>query len=79
MSTLSVRLPRDIDRVMPRRNRSAWVIQAIRERLITERMRLLGESAGLHEKEELEALAEWEPATAPIEPPRQAMKKKGKR
>lgn len=76
MSILSVRLPKDLDRAIPRKARSAWVVNALREQLISERMRALGESAAAHEKEELEALSEWESATAPIRAPR---KNKGKR
>jgi hypothetical protein len=66
MSTLSVRLPKELDRAMPRKARSAWVVDAIREKLISERMKRLGEAGAAYEKEQLEALAEWEPATAPL-------------
>ena len=70
MSIVSVRLPKDLDRSLPRKARSTWVIDAIREKLIRERMQRLADCAATHEKEDLEVLAEWEPATAPIEPPR---------
>ena len=33
MSMLSVRLPKELDRALPRKERSAWVLSAIREQL----------------------------------------------
>jgi hypothetical protein len=66
MSVLSVRLPRELDRALPRKERSAWVIGAIREQLRRERINSIAQSAADHEREELETLSEWEPATAPL-------------
>jgi hypothetical protein len=66
MSVLSVRLPRELDRALPKRDRSAWVIAAIRERLRRQRIESIAQSAAEHEREELETLSEWEPATAPL-------------
>ena len=68
MATLSVRLPRELDRALPRRDRSAWVIDAIRQRLRRERIGEIARSASEHEQEELEILHEWEHATAPLKP-----------
>ena len=70
MSILSVRLPKDLERAVPRKDRSAWVVQAIRDRLRRERIKAIAQSAAEHEAQELEALADWEPATAPIDEPR---------
>jgi hypothetical protein len=76
MSVLSVRLPKELDRVLPRRERSAWVIGAIRERLRRDRVKEIAQSAADHEREELEALRDWEPATAPLQRPRRGRKKR---
>jgi hypothetical protein len=76
MSILSVRLPKELDRALPRKARSAWVVDAIREKLINERMKRLGEAGAAHESEQLQALAHWEPATATIRSPRSQRGKK---
>ncbi len=70
MSMLSVRLPKELDRALPRRDRSAWVIDAIRERLRRERIAAIAQSAADHADEELAVLDEWSAATAPLRSPR---------
>jgi hypothetical protein len=65
MPILSVRLPKELDRALPRKDRSAWVLDAVRERLRRERIEAIGRSAADHAAEELETLADWEPAKAP--------------
>ena len=69
MPTLSVRLPRELDRALPRKDRSSWVIDAIRQRLRRERIDEIAQAAAEHQREDLETLADWEPATAPIRAP----------
>jgi hypothetical protein len=66
MSMLSVRLPKELDRALPRKERSAWVLAAIREQLRRDRLLAIARSAGEHAADDLEILAEWEPAGAPI-------------
>ena len=78
MSILSVRLPKDLERVVPRKDRSAWVVEAIRERLRRQRIEAIARSAAEHESEELELLEDWESASAPL-PPAPRVRKKAKR
>lgn len=66
MSLLSVRLPKDLEKVVPKKDRSAWVIQAIREQARRERIAEIAASAAEDSDRDLEILAEWEPATAPM-------------
>ena len=66
MSILSVRLPRDLERAMPRKDRSAWVIDAIRERLRRERIGEIARAASDHADEELAVLEEWSATSAPV-------------
>ncbi len=67
MSMLSVRLPRELDRALPRKDRSAWVIHAIREHLRREQIAAIAQSAADNEKEELAILREWSTSTAPLQ------------
>jgi hypothetical protein len=76
MSTLSVRLPKDLERSLPRKDRSSWVIGALREKLRRERIREIAEDAAANTERDLQVVADWEPATAPLPRPR---KRKGKR
>ena len=69
MSVLSVRLPKDLDRTMPRQERSAWVIEAIRDRLRRERIEEIAQSAADHAEQELETLDDWAQAGAPARTP----------
>ena len=66
MSIMSVRLPKDLERAVPRKDRSAWVIDAIRERLRRERIDEIARDAAAHSAEDLEVLADWEAASAPL-------------
>jgi hypothetical protein len=66
MSVLSVRVPPDLEGQMPKKNRSAWVVQALRDRLRRERIAAIAESAAAHAHRDLEELERWEPATAPV-------------
>jgi hypothetical protein len=66
MTMLSVRLPKELDRALPRKQRSAWVIDAIRERLRRERIRAIAQAAAEHESVELDVAAEWEGAERPL-------------
>lgn len=66
MGVLSVRLPTELEKELPRQERSAWVLQAIRERLRRERVVALAECAAEHAGEELEVVNEWSAASAPI-------------
>ena len=75
MSILSVRLPKELDRALPRKERSAWVVEAIRERLRRQRIEAIARCAAEHESEELQALEDWEPVTAPLPPPPRVRKK----
>ena len=70
---MSVRLPRDLERAVPRKGRSAWVIEAVRQRLRQERIEKIAQSAAAHAEEDLELLSEWEVAIAPV--PRSARRK----
>ena len=67
MSILSVRLPAELDHALPKKERSAWVIGAIRERLRRERIHDIARSAAEHGHEELETLRDWEHATTPLQ------------
>ncbi len=69
MSVLSVRLPKELDQVLPRKDRSAWVVAAIRQRLRRERINAIAKSAAEHAKVEQETLSDWEPLTAAAKPP----------
>ncbi|HEV2292565.1 MAG TPA: hypothetical protein VGR35_01840 [Tepidisphaeraceae bacterium] len=73
---LSVRLPKELDRVLPRKDRSAWVIDAIRERLRRERISAIARSAAENADEELAVLAEWSKASAPLAGPRPSRRAK---
>ena len=66
MTTLSVRLSNELDRALPGKRRSAWVLSAIRQRLRQEQIEATGRSAARHEGEELETLRDWEPAGRPL-------------
>jgi len=66
MSMLSVRVPPDLEGQMPKKNRSAWVVQALRDRLRRERIAAIAESAAANAQRDLEELERWEPATAPV-------------
>ncbi len=66
MSVLSVRVPPDLEGRMPKKNRSAWVVQALRDRLRRERIAAIAESAATNAQRDLEELERWEPATAPL-------------
>ena len=66
MSVLSVRVPPDLEGQMPKKNRSAWVVQALRDRLRRERIAAIAESAAANAQRDLEELERWEPATAPV-------------
>ena len=66
MSVLSVRVPPDLQGQMPKKNRSAWVVQALRDRLRRERIAAIAESAAANAQRDLEELERWEPATAPV-------------
>jgi len=68
MSILSVRLPRELDQAIPKRDRSAWVLEAVRERLRRERIELIARSAAEHAHEDLEVAGDWEHASEPLEP-----------
>lgn len=70
MSMLSVRLPKELERALPRKDRSAWVIDAIRDRLRRERIAAIARSAAAHADEELAVLHEWSKASAPLTSPR---------
>jgi hypothetical protein len=63
---LSVRLPSDLAGQMPKKNRSAWVVQALRDRLRRERFAAIAQSAAASAQRDLEELERWEPATAPM-------------
>jgi hypothetical protein len=76
MSILSVRLPKDLEKMVPKKDRSAWVINAIREQARRQRIGEIAASAAEHAAQDLEILAEWEPATAPLPEPK---KRKAKR
>ena len=76
MSMLSVRLPKELDDAMPKKERSAWVIAAIRDRLRRDRVGQIARSAAEHSERDLAVLAEWESAGAAL--PR-AKPRKGKR
>jgi hypothetical protein len=66
MSMLSVRLPNELNARLPRKDRSAWVVEAIRQRLRRERIRNIARSAADHPEEELEAIEQWSPVSAPL-------------
>lgn len=66
MSILSVRVPKDLEKVLPKKDRSAWVIEAIRERARRQRIAEIAASAAEDADRDLQILAEWEPATAPL-------------
>jgi hypothetical protein len=79
MSVLSVRLPKELDTALPRKDRSAWVVEAIRQRLRRDRVRAIAESAAEHADEELEVLEEWVPANAALPDETRRRPRKGKR
>jgi hypothetical protein len=66
MSVLSVRIPKDLATKIPRKDRSAWVIEAIRQQLRRQKIHQIAASAGRNAKRDSAALADWEPATAPL-------------
>ena len=66
MSMLSVRIPEDVDTQLPRKDRSRWVIDAIRQKLRRERIRTIAGAASRHAKRDASALAEWEGTSAPL-------------
>jgi hypothetical protein len=66
MAILSVRIPKDLETRLPKRDRSAWVIQALRDRLRRERVRAIARDAAENAERELQTLREWETATAPL-------------
>lgn len=75
MSVLSVRLPQDLDRLMPRKARSTWVIDAIRQRLRRERIEAIAASAAEHANEELQTLEEWTAAAEPLKTPQRSRRR----
>lgn len=64
MSVLNVRLPKEIDKAIPRKNRSAWALDAFRKKIREDRARRLGEVAAQHAEAHLAELEAWEPADA---------------
>ena len=76
MAVLSVRLPKDLDKSLPRKDRSSWVITALREQLRQQRIKEIADDAAANAERDLEILAEWEPATASLPG---SKKRKGKR
>jgi len=66
MAILSVRIPKDIEKSLPRKARSAWVIDAVRQKLRKDRALALGLCAAENAERDLEILKEWEHATAPL-------------
>jgi len=77
MSTLSVRLPRDLEKALPKSARSAWAIRAMREQLRRDRIEAIAAAAAENAERDLEILNEWEPATAPL--PERRRRKASKR
>jgi len=60
MAILSVRLPKDVEKSLPRKARSAWVIDALRQKARRDRLRAIAGSAGDNAERDLAILAEWE-------------------
>lgn len=68
MPILSVRLPKELDRVLPRKDRSAWVLDAVRQKLRRDRIEAIAKSAAEHSEQELETVRDWQHADVPKKP-----------
>jgi len=62
---ISVRLSKDLDEAIPKRNRTEWVIEAIRAKLRQEALRSVTDGAASDHSRDLQALEEWESAATP--------------
>lgn len=63
---LSVRLPRDLDVEIPKENRSAWVLEVIRDYVRKRKLQQIIESAAANHKRDMEVLSDWECAATPL-------------
>lgn len=70
MSTLSVRLPKDLEKALPKSDRSAWAIRAMREQLRRDRIEAIAAAAAENAERDLDILSEWEAVTPPLPGPR---------
>jgi len=80
MAILSVRLPKDIEKALPRKQRSVWVIDALRKKIVSDRALILGLAAAEHAEAHLKELELWEGVGVPREAiPREATRRRGKK